>query len=142
LHVGRIGCGLLKLLLEQVALDLVVVDANGNNDGAEDVIASGEEVADFPGGDVEAANREKSVDASTDQKCEKPGEGDDKEAAELFGMPYGFRIVIARRSRERERGVFGRPGWHISENMPKLGEKRGAKATRYRAACAALRVRT
>lgn len=116
------------MLLEQVALELVVVDANGNNDGAEDVIASGEEAADSPGGDVEAANREKSVDAGADQESEKPAEGDDKEAAELFAMPLGFGIVRASRSRERRRGVFGTVERHISENMTKLREKRGVKA--------------
>jgi len=118
----------LKLLLEQVALELVVVDANGHNDGAEDVIASGEEAADSPGGDVEAANREKSVDAGADQESEKPAEGDNKEAAELFGMPLRFGIVKASPSRERRRDVFGRVGRHILENMTKLREKRGVRA--------------
>jgi hypothetical protein len=42
-------------------------------------------------------------------------------------MPLGFRVVIARRSRESRRGIF-RKSWHRIKNKTKLGEKRGAKA--------------
>ena len=117
----------MKLILEQESLDLVVIDADGNDDGAKGAIVGCEVAADFLGGAVQAANGEEGVDAGADQECEKPAEGDEKEAAQLSGMPLGFRIVIARRSRWRGRGVFGRSR-HTLKNMPKLGEKRGAKA--------------
>jgi hypothetical protein len=117
----------LELVLQQEALDLVVIHANGNDDGAEGTVVSGEAAADFLGGAVEAANGEEGVDASSDQESEKPAEGDNKEAAELFGMPIGFAMVIASRLRERRRGIFGGVGRHILENMTKLREKRGAK---------------
>jgi hypothetical protein len=45
---------------------LVVIDADGNDDDGERVIASGEAAAYFLGGTVQAANGEKSIDASDD----------------------------------------------------------------------------
>lgn len=65
-HVGWSGCGLLKSILEQEAFELVVVDPDGNDDGAENVIAGGEPIAHFLGGALEAANGEESVRAGTD----------------------------------------------------------------------------
>jgi hypothetical protein len=106
---------------------LVVIHANGNDDGAEGTVVSREAAADFLGGAVEAANGEEGVDASSDQESEKPAERDNKEAAELFGMPIGFAMVIASRLRERRRGVLGRVGRHKLENMTKLREKRGVR---------------
>jgi len=75
-YVGGIGSGFLELILKQVALDLVVVDADGDDDGAESAIVGGEAAADFLRGTVEAANGEQSVCASTDQEGEKPAKGD------------------------------------------------------------------
>ena len=55
-YVGGIGSGFLKLILEQEAFELVVIDAHGNDDGAEGAITSGKAAANFLGGAVEAAN--------------------------------------------------------------------------------------
>jgi hypothetical protein len=65
-YVGGIRAGLLKLILEQEAFELVVVDTDGNDDRAEGVIASGKTAAHLLGGAIEAANGEKSVDAGAD----------------------------------------------------------------------------
>jgi hypothetical protein len=65
-YVGGLGAGLLKLILEQEALDLVVVDTDGNYDGAESAIVSGEAAAHFLGGTVKVAKGEKRVDAGAD----------------------------------------------------------------------------
>ena len=65
-YVGRIRGGLLKLILEQEPLDLVVIDADGNDDRAESAIMSGEALAHFLRGAVEMAKGEKSVDARAD----------------------------------------------------------------------------
>jgi hypothetical protein len=54
------------LILEQEALDLVVVDSHGNDDGAESVIAGGEAAANFLRSSVEAANGEECVDTGAD----------------------------------------------------------------------------
>jgi hypothetical protein len=54
------------LILEQEAFELVVVDPHGNDDGAEDVIASGEAAAHFLGGAIKAANGEERVDTGAD----------------------------------------------------------------------------
>ena len=56
----------MKLILEQEALDLIVVDTDGNYNGAESAIVSGESAAHFLRGLVELAEGEKSVDARTD----------------------------------------------------------------------------
>ena len=56
----------MKLILEQEALDLVVVDTDGNYDGAESAIVSGEAAAHFLRVSVEVAKGEKSIDAGTD----------------------------------------------------------------------------
>ena len=65
-YLRGIGAGFLKAILEQESFELVVIDAHGNGDGAEDVITSGETAADFLGDAVEAANGEESVDAGAD----------------------------------------------------------------------------
>jgi hypothetical protein len=65
-YVGGIECGLLKQVLEQEALELVIVDAHGNDDGGEGVIASGEAATHFLGDAFEAADGEKSVSACAD----------------------------------------------------------------------------
>jgi hypothetical protein len=126
-YIGWIGRRPFDLILQQKALDLVVIDADGNDDDGERVIASGEAAAYFLGGTVQAANGEKSIDASDDQESEKPAEGNEEETAELFGMPLGFRVGFARRSRKSGVGAFGK-SWHVLKNKTKLGEKRGTKA--------------
>ena len=83
-HVGRIGCGFLKLILEQEAFELVVIDPDGNDDRTENVIAGTETAAHCPGGAFEAANGEKSVRSGANQKGEKPAEGEQEEAANFF----------------------------------------------------------
>jgi hypothetical protein len=65
-YVGGIGTGLSELVLEQEAFDLIVIDAHGDDDGAEGTIVSSEAAADFLGGPFEAANGEEGVDASAD----------------------------------------------------------------------------
>jgi hypothetical protein len=54
-YIGGIGAGRLKLILQQEALDLVVIDADGNDDGAEGAITGGEAAAHFLSGPVEVA---------------------------------------------------------------------------------------
>lgn len=66
--VGGTRCGVLKLILEQKTLDLVVVDADGNDQDGQGVIARGEAAAHFLGGAVEAADGEKGIDAGADQE--------------------------------------------------------------------------
>ena len=65
-YLGGIRAGLLKLILEQEAFELVVVVTDGNDDRAEGVITNGETAAYFLGGAIEAANGEESVDAGAD----------------------------------------------------------------------------
>jgi hypothetical protein len=65
-YVGGVGCGLFKLVPEQEALDLVVIDADGNYDGGEGAIAGGEAATHFLGGAFETANGEESVHAGAD----------------------------------------------------------------------------
>ena len=65
-YVGGIRAGLSKLIPKQEALEVVVVDPDGNDDRAEGVITSGKTAAHFLGGAVEAANGEESVDAGAD----------------------------------------------------------------------------
>ena len=66
-YVGGFGCGFLKQVLEQEALELVIVDAHGNDDGGQGVIAGGEAATHFLGDAFEAADGEKSVGAGADQ---------------------------------------------------------------------------
>lgn len=65
-HVGGLRTGSLKLILQQEALDLIVIDANGNDDGAESAIVSGEAAAHFLRGAIEMTKRKKSIDAGAD----------------------------------------------------------------------------
>jgi hypothetical protein len=54
------------LILEQEALDLVVVDTDGNYDSAESAIVSGETATHFLRSLVEVAKGDKGIDAGTD----------------------------------------------------------------------------
>lgn len=97
-YFGGLGCGFLELILEEVALDLIVVDADGNDDDGKGVIAGDEAAADFLGGVAQAVDGEEGVGASDDEKGEEPGEGDGEEAADFFGVGGGLRVVRGRGS--------------------------------------------
>jgi hypothetical protein len=45
---------------------------------------SGEALAEFLGGTIEVSKGQESVDASADEKSEKPCEGNQEEAADFF----------------------------------------------------------
>jgi hypothetical protein len=92
-YFGGIGWGFLELILEEVALDLIVVDADGNDDDGEGVIAGDEAATDFLGGSTEAVDGEEGVGARDDEEGEEPGEGDGEEAADFFGVGDGLRVV-------------------------------------------------
>jgi hypothetical protein len=98
-YIGWIGRRLLKLILEQEAFELVVVNADGNDDGTENVIASGETVAHFLGGALEAANGKESVRSGADQQDEEPAEGEQQEAANFFRVFARLRVGGAGRRR-------------------------------------------
>jgi hypothetical protein len=50
------GCWRFQLVLQQEALELIVVDADGDNDGRESVIVGRETAGDYLRSAVEAAN--------------------------------------------------------------------------------------
>jgi len=85
------------LILEHEALDLVVVDSHGNDDGAESVIAGGEAAADFLGSAVEAADGEECVYTCANQEGEKPAESNQQEAADFFGVFARWQVAGAGR---------------------------------------------
>ena len=81
------------MILEEVAFELVIVNADGNDDDGEGVIAGDEAAADFLGGLTEAVDGEESVGASGDEESQQPGEGDCQEAADFFGVGGGLGVV-------------------------------------------------
>jgi hypothetical protein len=92
-YVDGIRRGFLELILEEVTFELIVVDADGDDDDGQGVIVSGEAAGDLLGGVAEAADGVERVGAGGDEEDKKPGEGHGEEAAEFFGPGSGIGVV-------------------------------------------------
>lgn len=93
-NVAGIGTGSGELILEKIALDLIVVDANGNDDSRESLAARRKAAADLLFDRIQLTQGDKRVEARADQESEQPAERYEQESANFARVFLGLRIGL------------------------------------------------